>query len=74
MLIIDPLKSFNDVIEYYREMLNLTSKLFIGMPSQAFSKECFSLAQSNHYISSVQSIIFNKSLRLQMAEELIAGK
>lgn len=73
MLIIDPIKSFNNVIEYYREVLNLTDKLFIGMSPQAFTKECNSLNQSNYYPSSIQAIIFNKSLRIQMIEELITN-
>lgn len=73
MLIIDPIKSFNNVIEYYREVLNLTDKLFIGMSPQAFTKKCNSLNQSNYYTSSIQAIIFNKALKIQIIEELITN-
>ena len=71
MFIINPLKSFNNVIEYYREVLKLTSKLYIGMSPQSFTKEASSLNQFNHYISSTQAVIFNKCLKIQMIEELI---
>lgn len=73
MLIIDPLKSFNNVIEYYHEVLNLTGKLFIGLSPQTFTKDTNLLNQYNYYLASIQAIIFNKSLKIQMLEELITN-
>ena len=71
MLIIDPLKTFNNVIEYYREVLSLIPKLYIGMSIESFTKESEILRKPNHYISSIQAIFFNKSLKIQSIEDLI---
>lgn len=71
MLVLDPIRNFNNVIEYYNEILTLTNKLFIGMSPHSFTKSCSFLKDPNHSLTSIQAIIFNKSLKIQTLEELI---